>query len=117
MQPQAPIPEPLTEPLLRTNPAPTPHLPPPIPRTGCQGAADPQPRGSEWAGAKGWSRESHGKASASQKTDDDQPPPSTITRQPSLLPLLGPTLAALDQLPDEVLLQIMISVEVRSRKQ
>jgi hypothetical protein len=31
--------------------------------------------------------------------------------------LLGPTLAALDQLPDEVLLQIMISVEVRSRKQ
>lgn len=78
---------------------------------GCQGAADPQPRGSEWAGAKGWSRESHGKASASQKTDDDQPPPSTITRQPSLLPLLGPTLAALDQLPDEVLLQIMISVE------
>jgi len=59
-------------------------------------------------------------ASASQKTDDDQPPPSTIyyTRQPSLcVPLLGPTLAALDQLPDEALLQIMISVEVRSRKQ
>jgi hypothetical protein len=44
-------------------------------------------------------------------------PQQFITRQPSLLPLLGPTLAALDQLPDEVLLQIMISVEVRSRKQ
>ena len=32
MQPQAPIPEPLTEPLPRTNPAPTPH-PPHLPRT------------------------------------------------------------------------------------
>ena len=45
---------------------------------------------------------------------DDQPPPS-LTREPSLLPLLGSTLAALDQLPDEVLLEIMICVEVRSK--
>tara|TARA_B100000795_G_scaffold19450_1_gene12924 strand:- start:77 stop:379 length:303 start_codon:yes stop_codon:yes gene_type:complete len=75
-------------------------------------------QGAEWAGTKGWSRESHDKASTPQEDDEgdeesDQPPPSTITRQPSLLPLLGSTLAALDQLPDEVLMEIMISVEVQ----
>ena len=75
-------------------------------------------QGAEWAGTKGWSRESHDKASVPQEDDEDdeesdQPPPSTITRQPSLLPLLGSTLAALDQLPDEVLMEIMISVEVQ----
>ena len=35
-----------------------------------------------------------------------------LTLYPALQHLLGPELAALDKLPDEVLLEIMISIEV-----
>ena len=108
-----------------TYPPPLPYLYP-TPTPPPAGLAKAWLRGAEWAGARGWSRESHCKASAPQEAPqeateeaehdhtDDQPPPS-LTREPSLLPLLGSTLAALDQLPDEVLLEIMISLEVRSK--